>query len=78
MRGEKNMKRFLDQKKEIKLSEFSGCKEEDFESLMKSYKKETRLKKYLNTSKMKKLHKEAMKLQGAEKVIKMIKEQGES
>ena len=39
MRGEKNMKRFLDQKKEIKLSEFSGCKEEDFESLIKKYEK---------------------------------------
>ena len=76
MRGEKNMKRFLDQKKEIKMSEFSDCT--DFKSLMKSYKKEKRLKEYLNTSKMKKLHKEAMKLQGAEKVIKMIKEQGES
>ena len=60
------------------MSEFSGCKEEDFESLMKSYKKETRLKKYLNTSKMKKLHKEAMKLQGGDKVIKMVKDQAES
>ena len=72
------MKRFLDQKKEIKLSEFSGCKEEDFESLMKSYKKETRLKKYLNTPKIKKLHKEAMKFQGGDKVIKMVKDQAES
>ena len=60
------------------MSEFSGCKEEDFESLMKSYKKETRLKKYLNTHKMKKLHKETMKLQGGDKVIKMVREQGES
>ena len=60
------------------MSEFSGCKEKDFESLMKSYKKETRLKKYLNIPKMKKLHKEAMKLQGGDKVIKMVKDQAES
>ena len=60
------------------MSEFSGCKEKDFESLMKSYKKETRLKKYLNTTKMKKLHKEAMKFQGGDKVIKMVKDQAEA
>ena len=58
------------------MSEFSDCT--DFKALMKSYKKETRLKKYLNTSKMKKLHKEAMKLQGGNKVIKMVKDQAES
>ena len=76
MSGEKSTKRFLDQKKEIKMSEFSGCT--DFESLMKSYKKEKRLKKYLNTPKMKKLHKEAMKFQGGDKVIKIVKDQAES
>jgi quinol monooxygenase YgiN len=58
------------------MSEFSGCAE--FESLMKSYKKESKLDKFLNTPKMKKLRKQAMKLQGAEKVIKMVKEQGEA
>ena len=58
------------------MSEFSGCT--DFEALMKSYKKEKKLKKYLNTPKMKKLHKETMKLQGGDKVIKMVREQGES
>ena len=76
MSGEKSTKRFLDQKKEIKMSEFSGCT--DFESLMKSYKKEKRLEKYLNTPKMKKLRKEAMKFQGADKVTKMVKDQAES
>ena len=60
------------------MSEFSGCKEEDFKSLTESYKKETKLKKYLNTPKMKKLHKEAMKLQGGDKLIKMVKDQAES
>ena len=60
------------------MSEFSGCKEEDFESLMESYNKETKLNKYLKTPKMKKLHKEAMKLQGGDKVIKMVKDQAES
>jgi len=70
------------------MSEFSECK--DFEPLMESYKKEQfksgcggnngtlPIKKYLKIPKMKKLHKESMKLQGAEKVIKMVKEQGES
>ena len=58
------------------MSEFSGCTE--FESLMKSYKKESKLDKFLNTPKMKKLRKHAMNLQGAEKVIKMVKEQGEA
>ena len=58
------------------MSEYSGCT--DFEPLMESYKKEKKLKKYLNTPKMKKLHKEAMKLQGGDKVIKMVREQGES
>ena len=60
------------------MSEYSGCKEEDFKSLTESYKKETKLKKYLNTPKMKKLHKEAMKLQGGDKVINMVKKQGEA
>ncbi len=60
------------------MSEYSGCKEEDFKSLTESYNKETKLKKYLNTPKMKKLHKEAMKLQGGDKVIKMVKDQAES
>jgi len=60
------------------MSEYSGCKEEDFKSLTESYKKETKLKKYLNTPKMKKLHKEAMKLQGGDKLIKMVKDQAES
>ncbi len=60
------------------MSEFSGCKEEDFEPLVESYKKETKLKKYLNTPKMKKLHKEAMKFQGGDKVIKMVKDQADA
>ena len=60
------------------MSEFSGCKEEDFEPLAESYKKETKLKKYLNTPKMKKLHKEAMKFQGGDKVIKMVKDQADA
>ena len=58
------------------MSEFSGCNE--FKPLTESYKKEKKLKKYLNTPKMKKLHKEAMKLQGGDKVIKMVKDQAES
>ena len=58
------------------MSEFSGCNE--FKPLTESYKKETKLKKYLNTPKMKKLHKEAMKLQGGDKLIKMVKDQAES
>ena len=58
------------------MSEFSGCNE--FKALTESYKKETKLKKYLNTPKMKKLHKEAMKLQGGDKLIKMVKDQAES
>ena len=60
------------------MSEFSGCKEEDFKPLVESYKKETKLKKYLNTPKMKKLHKEAMKFQGGDKVIKMVKDQADA
>jgi len=60
------------------MSEFSGCKEKDFEPLVESYKKETKLKKYLNTPKMKKLHKEAMKFQGGDKVIKMVKDQADA
>jgi quinol monooxygenase YgiN len=60
------------------MSEYSGCNEKDFKSLTESYKKETKLKKYLNTPKMKKLHKEAMKLQGGDKVINMVKKQGEA
>ena len=65
------------------MSEYSGCT--DFEALMESYKnedkrcaKETKLDKFLKTPEMKKLRKQAMKLQGAEKVIKMVKEQGEA
>jgi len=60
------------------MSEYSGCNEEDFEPLVESYKKETKLKKYLNTPKMKKLHKEAMKFQGGDKVIKMVKDQADA
>ena len=76
------------------MSEFSGCKDEDFEPLMESYKEEFKsgcggnnvtlpnesevLDTFLKTPKMKKLRKQAMKLQGAEKVIKMVKEQGEA
>ena len=37
-----------------------------------------KLDKFLKTPKMKKLHKEAMKFQGADKVIKMVKKQGEA
>jgi len=60
------------------MSEYSGCNEKDFEPLVESYKKETKLKKYLNTPKMKKLHKEAMKFQGGDKVIKMVKDQADA
>ena len=76
------------------MSEFSGCKDEDFEPLMESYKEEfksgcggnkgtlpnesDKLDKFLKTPKMKKLRKKAMKLQGAEKVIKMVKDQAEA
>ena len=60
------------------MSEYSGCKEEDFEPLVESYKKETKLKKRLNTPEMKKLHKEAMKFQGGDKVIKMVKDQADA
>ena len=76
------------------MSEFSGCKKEDFEPLVESYKEEfksgcggnrgtlpkmsDKLDKFLKTPKMKKLRKKAMKLQGAEKVIKMVKDQAES
>jgi cytochrome c2 len=76
------------------MSEFSGSKEEDFEPLMESYKEEfksgcggnkgtlpnesDKLDKFLKTPKMKKLHKEAMKFQGGDKVIKMVKDLGES
>jgi hypothetical protein len=65
------------------MSEYSGCT--DFTDLMESYKnddkkcaKETRLEKFLKTPKMKKLRMKAMKLQGAEKLIKKVKEQGEA
>ena len=65
------------------MSEYSGCT--DFTDLMESYKnndkkcaKETRLEKFLKTPEMKKLRKKAMKLQGAEKLIKKVKDQGES
>ena len=80
------------------MSEYSGCKKEDFESLMESYKEEfksgcggnkgtlsnekvgssDKLDKFLKTPKMKKLRKEAMKFQGADKVTKMVKDQAES
>jgi ribosomal protein S17 len=45
---------------------------------LESYKKAKKLKKFLNTPKMKKLHKEAMKFQGGDKVTKMVKDQAES
>ena len=67
------------------MSEYSGCKEEDFEPLVESYKNDdnrgattTKLDEFLNTPEMKKLHKEAMKLQGGDKVIKMVKDQAEA
>ena len=76
------------------MSEFSGCKEEDFEPLMESYKEEfksgcggnkgtlpnesDKLDKFLKTPKIKKLHKETMKFQGGDKVIKMVKDLGEA
>ena len=37
-----------------------------------------KLDKFLKTPKMKKLHKEAMKFQGGDKVTKMVKDQAES
>ena len=58
------------------MSEYTGC--DDFTPLMKSYKKSDKLDKFLKTPEMKKLRKQAMKLQGAEKLIKKIKEQGEA
>ena len=65
------------------MSEYSGCT--DFESLTESYKNDdkrgattSKLEEFLKTPMMKKLRKQAMKLQGAEKVINMVKEQGES
>jgi len=58
------------------MSEYSGCT--DFIDLMKSYKKSDKLDKFLKTPEMKKLRKQAMKLQGAEKLIKKVKEQGEA
>ena len=86
------------------MSEYSGCKDEDFEPLMESYKEEfksgcggnkapspseinqidkrgaktSKLAEFLKTPKMKKLRKEAMKFQGADKVTKMVKDQAES
>jgi len=67
------------------MSEFSGCKEEDLESLMESYKNDdnrgattTKLDEFLKMPEIKKLHKEAMKLQGGDKVIKMVKDQAVS
>ena len=67
------------------MSEYSGCKKEDFEPLVESYKNDdkrgattTKLDEFLKTPKMKKLHKEAMKLQGGDKVIKMVKDQAEA
>ena len=58
------------------MSEYSGCT--DFTDLMKSYKKSDKLDKFLKTPEMKKLRKEAMKFQGADKVTKMVKDQAES
>ena len=40
--------------------------------------KTSKLAEFLKTPEMKKLRKQAMKLQGAEKLIKKVKEQGES
>jgi hypothetical protein len=65
------------------MSEYSGCT--DFEPLTESYKKDdkrgaktSKLAEFLKTPEMKKLRKEAMKFQGADKVIKKVKEQGEA
>jgi|ETNmetMinimDraft_8_1059916.scaffolds.fasta_scaffold32434_3 quinol monooxygenase YgiN len=58
------------------MSEYSGC--DDFTTLREAYKKSDKLDKFLKTPEMKKLHKQAMKLQGAEKLIKKVKEQGEA
>jgi cytochrome c2 len=75
------------------MSEYSGCKDfeplvnsykkEQFKSGCGGNKgtlpnESDKLDKFLNTPKMKKLRKEAMKFQGADKVIKMVKEQGKS
>ena len=88
------------------MSEYSGCKDEDFEPLMESYKEEhfesgcggnkapspseineidkkggattSKLAEFLKTPEMKKLRKKAMNFQGADKVIKMVKDQAES
>ncbi len=38
----------------------------------------SKLEEFLNTPKMKKLRKQTMKLQGGDKVIKMVKDQGEA
>ena len=87
------------------MSEYSGCKKEDFKPLMESYKEEfisgcggnkapspseineidkkggattSKLAEFLKTPEMKKLRKKAMKFQGADKVIKMVKDQAVS
>ncbi len=65
------------------MSEYSGCT--DFEPLTESYKEEdkrgaktSKLAEFLKTPEMKKLRKKAMKFQGADKLIKKIKESGEA
>jgi hypothetical protein len=58
MSGEISGKKFLNQRKEIKMSEFSGCT--DFSDLEKAYG-------------IKKNKKEAKKLQDTEKVTKTVK-----
>jgi len=67
------------------MSEFSGMKKEDFEPLLESYKNDdkrgattTKLDEFLKMPEIKKLHKETMKLQGGDKLIKMVKDQAES
>ena len=48
MSGEKSGKRFLNQKKEIKMSEYSGC--DDFSDLEKAYGIKKKNKNYLDIS----------------------------
>ena len=45
---------------------------------MKQKKLDKKIREFLASPEMKKLHKEAMKFQGMEKLIKLLKESGEA
>ena len=78
LREKQNSNKVFDKEKKRNrnMSEYSGC--DDFTALREAYKKSDKLDKFLKTPKMKKLRKQAMKLQGAEKLIKKVKDQGEA